>query len=177
VPINLPDAQKEAALQLRNKLLMYRLRNRLLVALEPSLADSALEPRMNQILLPLLSVVPGEKQRALIRRTASTLQSDLVSDRETSTEGQLLSILARLLEDRPEGNPTLAEIASAFTAEHGSDYERPVTNRWIGSILRRLGIALYKSNGVVVLRGGQEDRLRGLFERYGIPNETTIAAQ
>lgn len=168
VPINLPDEQSVQALQLRNKLLMYRLRNRLLVALDVGLVDPQLESRMNQILLPLLSVVPDEKRRTLIRKAASALQAETESDRGTSTEGQLLSVLARLLEEHPEAHLPLAEITSAFATEHGSDYDRPITNRWIGSVLRRLGITLYKSNGVVVLRAGQEDRLHSLFERYGI---------
>jgi hypothetical protein len=56
VPINLPDRQKAEALDLRNKLLMYRLRTRPSLELDISLADDGLEPRMNQILVPLLSV-------------------------------------------------------------------------------------------------------------------------
>jgi len=168
VPINLPDAQKDQAQSLRNKLLMYRLRNRLDVALDPSLADPGLEPRMNQILLPLLSIAPNEGLRAIIKQTAKMLQASVVSERGASTEGQVLSIVAKLLVDRRETSVPLGEIAAVFATDHGSEYERPVTNRWIGSILRRLGIALYKSNGVFVLLPGQQERISALCTRYGV---------
>jgi hypothetical protein len=168
VPINLPDGQKGEALQLRNKLLMYRLRNRLTVALDPTLAELGLEARMNQILLPLLSVVPDEGLRKIIKKTAQDLQAGIVSERGTSTEGQILGIVGKLHADQPEANISLAQIVAAFVTEYGSEYERPITNRWIGSILRRLRITLYKSNGVFVFLPGQQERIGALCARYGI---------
>ncbi|MDR3500681.1 MAG: hypothetical protein P4L72_15815 [Parvibaculum sp.] len=167
VPINLPDGQKAEALDLRNKLLMYRLRNRLVVSLDASLADPALEPRMNQILLPLLSVVPDDALRAVIRAKASALQSGLLSERLASSEGQVLTILHRLAAERPDPTISVAAITSAFSAAYGNEYERPISNRWIGSILRRLGIGLYKSNGVFVLVPRQEEHIGALCTRYG----------
>ena len=168
VPINLPDAQKEEALALRNKLLMYRLRNRLTVAVDPALADPRFEPRMNQILLPLLSVAPSGELRKIIMQTAVTLQAGVVSERGVSTEGRVLSIVGRALTEGQDERISLADITSEFTRECGSEYERPITNRWIGAVLRRLGIALYKSNGVSVLLPGQRDRIKALCTWYGV---------
>src|SRR5258708_7042576 len=165
VPINLPDEQKEEALALRNKLLMYRLRNRLSVRLDPSLADPRLEPRMNQILLPLLSVAPDDEIRASIRDMARALHAGILSERGSSTEGQVVSVLGKL---GPQPDIALSDIAAAFVEAFGRDYERPITNRWIGAILRRLGVGLYKSNGVVVLVPGQGERIAKLVERYGV---------
>ncbi|CAK0743847.1 DUF3631 domain-containing protein [Azospirillaceae bacterium] len=166
VPINLPDRQKEEALALRNKLLMYRLRNRRSVALDTTLADPRLEPRLNQILLPLLSVV-GEDRRAAIRSAAEHLQAGIVLERSGSTEGQLLAVVSGMMAGG-EAPITLASIAAAFQVAHGRDYERPITARWIGSMLRRLGIVLYKSNGALVMAGGQDERFTLLRKRYGI---------
>jgi hypothetical protein len=171
VPINLPDGQKAEALDLRNKLLMYRLRNRLVVSLDTSQVDPGLEPRMNQILLPLLSVIPDEGLRAVIRAKASALQSGLLSERSASSEGQVLTILRRLVAERSEASVSVAAITSAFGAAYGGEYERPISNRWVGSILRRLGVGLYKSNGVFVLAPQQEERIDALYTRYGIEGE------
>jgi hypothetical protein len=168
VPINLPDEQKEEALVLRNKLLMYRLRNRLTIALDPTHADPELEPRMNQILLPLLSVAPNNELCTTIIQSAKTLQAGIVSERSASTEGQVLSIVSRLVTDQAKSTVALSEIASAFVAEFGSEYERPITNRGRGPAPPRLGIALYKSNGVFVLLPGQEARIGALCARYGV---------
>lgn len=168
VPINLPEEQKDDALRLRNKLLMYRLRNRLSVTLNPALADTSLEPRMNQILLPLLSVVPDHGRRSVIQDMATALQAGVVAERGASAEGHVLAILGTLLADRLDDTVSLAEIAAAFTTAYAGEYERPITNRWIGSVLRRLGIALYKSNGVFVLLPGQVERVAALCARYGV---------
>jgi hypothetical protein len=168
VPINLPDIQKEEALQLRNKLLSYRLQNRLSVKLNPDHADPNLEPRLNQILLPLLSVASSPELRAAIMETARTLQARVISDRGASPEGQVLSVLVNIVRDRDDGHASLSEVAAAFLAAHGADYERPITNRWIGGLLRRLGLLLYKSNGVFVLLPGQQARIAALCTRYGI---------
>lgn len=168
VPINLPDGQKEEALALRNKLLMYRLRNRLTVCLDPTLLDPGLEPRMNQILLPLLSVVPDQRLRTVIRDAAKLLQAGIVSERAGTMDGQLVSVLPGLLATTPQANIPLSEIAAAFIGAYGSEYEKPITNRWIGGTLRRLGFALYKSHGVFVLVSGQEQRLAALCTRYGV---------
>ncbi len=168
MPINLPEAQAEEARELRGKLLTYRLRNRLSVALDPTLADPALEPRLNQILLPLLSVAPTPHLRELILSAATALQADVILDRTGSPEGQAVSILWRLTGEGPDTIVSVAQITAAFRESFGSDYERPISNRWIGSVLRRLGMALYKRNGVVVLVPGQTERMRALCARYGV---------
>jgi hypothetical protein len=169
VPINLPDAQKEEALTLRNKLLAYRLGNRLSIRIDPSLIDPQLEPRMNQILLPLLSVAPDGEVRNSIRDMALALHAGILSERGASTEGQIVSVLAR----QAEGSaPSVSEITRVFIETYGAEYERPITNRWIGGVLRRLGITLYKSNGVVVLVPGQADRIAALMNRYGVGPDT-----
>jgi len=168
VPINLPEEQKDEALRLRNKLLMYRLRNRLMVTLDPSLADTSLEPRMNQILLPLLSVVPDQERRGVIQEMAQALQAGVVAERGASAEGHVLAILGTLLADRLDDILPLAEIAAAFIAAYVGEYERPITNRWIGSVLRRLRIVLYKSNGVFVVLPGQAEKIKALCARYGV---------
>ena len=66
VPINLPNRQKDEALMLRNKLLMFRLRQRLTMTLDADLADPSLEARMNQIILPLLSVAGEDRRGAIV---------------------------------------------------------------------------------------------------------------
>ncbi len=165
VPINLPDDQKAEARTLRDKLLCFRLRTRTSVALDHALASSALEPRMNQILLPLLSVCTNDTMRQVIHEFGRSVQSRIMAERSTSTEGDLLLVLAEFPE---RDRLSLATIVDRFIAAHGSDYERPVSNRWIASVLRRLGINLYKSNGISVIAPGQDTRLSVLFDRYGV---------
>lgn len=164
VPINLPDEQEAEALKLRNKLLMYRLRHRHSTRLDTSLLDRSLEARTNQILLPLLSVLPDAGMRDSIRRLAGAREAQLVSERGMTSEGKLLEILHGRSLDRL----SLKEIVAAFAEAHGADYERPITGRYIGSVLRRLGLTLYKSDGIYVLAPGQHAVVAALCARYGI---------
>ena len=164
VPINLPGEQETDALVIRNKLLMYRFRYRHEVTLDTNLADPSFEARTNQILLPLLSVVPGDQMRNSIRKLAGARESQLASERGLTPEGQVLEILHRLNTDRLP----LKAIVAAFIAEYAADYQRPVTSRYIGSLLRRLGLNLYKSQGIFVLAPGQANAVAALCARYGV---------
>lgn len=167
IPINLPEAQEAEALDLRNRLLMYRIRNRHTLKLDTSLVDPNLEPRTNQILLPLLSVLPDEAMRASVKRIASARETGFISERGMTVEGKVLEILSSRSLDRL----SLKEIVAAVAETHGTDYDRPVTSRYIGSVLRRLGLVLYKSDGVYVLAPGQHDLATALYARYGIAGD------
>ena len=68
VPINLPGSHKEEALHLRNKLLLFRFRNFRRQQLSDALVDRSIEPRLNQIFAPLLSIVTDPKVREEIGR-------------------------------------------------------------------------------------------------------------
>ena len=163
IPLNLPRSQEVEALELRNKLLGYRFRNRLRVSLDTSLADPLLEARTNQILLPLLSVAPDEDVRRSIRTIATAREVATRLDRGFSTEGRLMAILASQTADRLP----LRDLAAAFSEAHGADYDRPITSRYIGLTLRRLGFRVYKSDGVYVLAPGQRALIATLATRYG----------
>jgi hypothetical protein len=148
IPINLPETFKEEALHLRNKLLLYRFHRRHEVKLDESLVDPKLEPRLNQILLPLLSVVSDEALRSDLRSMALEAQMSLVADRGLLIEAQVLEILAELMADSHRPVIPVADIANGLLGRYGEEYDRPITNRWIGSILRkRLNIGTYKSGG------------------------------
>jgi hypothetical protein len=113
------------------------------------LADPKLEPRLNQILPPLLSVVSDEKLRSELRFIALEAQLSLVADRGLLVEAQVLEILAELMTGSQRRVIPVADIVSKFIERYGFEYERPITNRWVGNILRkRLNIGTYKSHGV-----------------------------
>src|SRR5262249_8644605 len=80
IPINLPESFRDEARELRNKLLLYRFHRRFEVKIDESLVDPKLEPRLNQILLPLLSVVSDENLRSELRSMAREAQLSLVAD-------------------------------------------------------------------------------------------------
>lgn len=169
IPISLPDTQEIEANMLRSKLLMYRLRERTQVCVDPAMVDPGLEPRMNQILLPLLSVAPTEEVREAIRSYAAHVQEGVVTDRAGSTEGQLLAVIATCIGDEGRSTLPLQDIVAAFVQRFGSEYDRPVSSRFLGGVLRnRLGLPLYKTNGITAVALKDRSRLDALFTRYGV---------
>jgi hypothetical protein len=70
IPINLPPCFQQEALALRNKLLMYRFRNWGRHKPNEKLVDRSIEPRLNQMLVPLLSIMDDEMQARELRRIA-----------------------------------------------------------------------------------------------------------
>jgi hypothetical protein len=178
IPINLPESFKDEARELRNKLLLYRFHRRFEVKLDPSLADPKLEPRLNQILLPLLSVVSDQNLRSELRSMALEAQLSLVADRGLLVEAQVLEILAELMAGSHRPVVPVADIVAVFIERYGFEYERPITNRWIGSILRkRLNIRTYKSHGVYVVPTNERSKIELLSPRYGVSAITNSNAE
>lgn len=167
-PINLPDTHEGDALALRNKLLSYRFRERLRTWLDPTLVMPDLEARMNQVLLPLLSVVPDGSYREAIVRYARRHAAQMLADRGDTVEGNVLAAVVALANEASGAPLAIAAIADAVRTRFGAEYERPISNRYVGSVLRRLGLAPYKSHGTYMLSIQSNDRLRALCRRFGI---------
>lgn len=169
IPLNLPESFKDEARELRNKLLLYRFHRRMNVKLDESLADPTLEPRLNQILLPLLSVVSDESLRSQLRSVATDAQLSLVAERGLQVEAQVLEVLVELLIGSRASVIPVADVTAKFIEQYGMEYERPITHRWIGSLLRkRLNIRTYKSHGVYVVPIGDRSKIELLCARYGL---------
>ncbi|MBR0960903.1 hypothetical protein [Bradyrhizobium japonicum] len=169
IPINLPDSFQSEALELRNKLLLYRFHRLREVKLDESLIDRQLEPRMNQILLPLLSVVSDESLRAELRAMARDTQFGLVAERGLLVEAQVLEILNELMTACTRPVLPLKEVVEELWERYGEEYDRPITNRWVGSVLRkRLNIRTHKSHGVYVVPMSEREKIELLCHRYGV---------
>lgn len=169
IPINLPPSFKDEALHLRNQLLWYRLTERHKVRLDPSLIDPTLEPRHNQILIPLLSITDDERLRDDMRDSLRLSGQSLLAERSVSIEGELLGVVLRLFETNPTGSLPLKTVHDTFIDEYGEEYERPVTARYLSSILRRkLSVRVMKTMGLMAIPRSEQSRVREISKRYGL---------
>lgn len=168
IPINLTDAYKAEAATLRNKLLLFRLRNLHKVKLDPSLVDLSIEPRLNQIFVPLLSIVHDEHTREELRFLARSYHEEITQDRGMDPEAHVLEIIRQIVkEDDPRME--IKEIASRFAESFGLDYERSITAKWIGSLIRRkLRLKTRKSHGSYSVEPTEIPKLELLWKKYGI---------
>jgi hypothetical protein len=178
IPINLPNAQKEEARSLRNRLLMYRFQSLDRVRVDESLVDPALSPRLNQILVPLLSIIDDEQLQNAVRDSVKSFDQDLYAERSASAEAGVLEILAELLEQSERTSVPVAEVTKAFVSRYGQEYERPITNRFVGGILRkRLRLSTYKSHGVYVVPATEQPKVAQLCIRYGVVERAADAME
>lgn len=173
IPISLPPSQADEANALRNRLLGFRFAMRDQVRIRPELVSERLSPRLNQIMLPLLSIVSDEAKRQVILAFAETLDLALCHQRQALPEAQLLEILAELLVQETGDTLALSLVTARFTERFGADYERPITARYIGSLIRnRLHLTSYKTGGVFVIPCSERTKIALLCERYGVgPDE------
>lgn len=177
IPINLPDAQKEEARLLRNQLLMYRFQTLERIRVDESLVDPSLSPRLNQILVPLLSIIDDERLREEVRDSVKSFDQDLYAERSASAEAGILEILAEMLLEGGRASIPVAEVTAAFVDRFGQEYDRPITNRFIGGILRkRLRLSTYKSHGVYVVPAAEKPKVDQLCIRYGVTERNADTA-
>src|SRR6185369_17721803 len=147
IPINLPESQKGEALALRNQLLTYRFLTLPGLKVDVSLVDPSLSPRLNQILVPLLSIIGDETLRAQVKRMADGLEQEMAAQRRIAPEGVLLSVLQRAFVDG-RASVSVGELAAELRSTVSVHGGQPLSNRYVGELLRqRLGIATYKSHG------------------------------
>ncbi len=167
LPITLPESFKDEAQSLRNKLLMYRFRNFRAKKPAADLADSTIEPRLNQIFLPLLSVVSDPKDREELRELARRYHNEMISERGMDTEAQILEVIRDLRAS--ERALSVKDITSWLSDRHGEEYERKVTTRWVGNVIRRkLHLKPARTRSGYVIPPEELPIIDRLYERYGI---------
>ena len=92
-------------------------------------------------------------------------------------EAQVLEILAELMTTTNGWFVPVADITMGLIERYGAEYERPITNRWIGSVLRKkLNLQTHKSHGVYVVPVSESERVRLLCGRYNVNVITDVAA-
>src|SRR5439155_15777960 len=171
------SAHKEEALHLRNKLLLFRFRNLHKHQASEELVDRAIEPRLNQIFVPLLSIIEDAGAREELRELARRYNRELIAERGLDMEAQLLEIIRDMLASPYETRLSVKDITSWFVDRHGMDYERKITTKWIGSVIRKkLGLKTERSRDGYMIPLSEKDKLARLYEKYGIGRSETDTA-
>jgi hypothetical protein len=169
IPINLTTLYKREALELRNKLLMFRFRNLHKCQVDATLVDRSIEPRLAQIFVPLLSVIEDESARHALGDVARVYHRELVADRGLDVEARVLEIIQELQEAPYSPGLAIKEIAERFIARHSEDFERKITPHWVGYIIRRkLGLKTERRREGYFIAASESAKLARLFEKYGI---------
>jgi hypothetical protein len=169
IPLNLPESQAEEAQALRNRLLSFRFAYLQKTRIRPERASDTLSSRMNQILVPLLSITEDQDARQIMLNLAQGIETSLASEKSVLPEALLLDVLSTVLAAETSATITLSIITAHFQERYGSDFERPITPRYIGSLIRkRLHLVTYKTKGVFVMPRSEMSKVIALCEQFGI---------
>jgi len=137
IPLSLiTDEFKEGALDIRNKLLLFRLRNYSNKRANNDLLIDGIEDRINQIAAPLLSIVKNKETRERIRDFIINYNRKMIADRGMTLEADILRVICELLEENITA-PTVNDV----TAKYISNYEQQtpefkrITAKKVGGII------------------------------------------
>jgi hypothetical protein len=169
IPVNLPKSFGSEAQELRNKLLLYRFRNRARFGDLATKIDPRIEARLSQVFAPLLAVIADADAAAAVIELARSSSRQLAMDRGMDAEAHVLEVLHELVIEGQSVAVALRDVTTAFLKRYGEEYQGVVTARWIGRMMRtRLQLRPHKSGGIYVLPPIEFPKLRRLFERYGV---------
>jgi len=169
IPLNLDDEFEQEALEIRNKCLMWRLKNFGKIKIGDAKYDNTIEPRLNQIVMPLMSIINDPKIRQELRDFIKDYNKELTADRGFSFEAPILEIIIDLIEHSIEDEVTMGLIAENYNEKYLRG-EKQLSPRKIGSIVReKLRLKTIKMNlGYVIDKQHYSSNIERLCAKYDI---------
>ena len=169
VPLYLPPSMKAEALNLRNRLLHFRLCNFFDIKTDTTALMEGVEPRLNQTALSLLSLVDDPDVRRAMQAALIEENANILSERRETVEGAVLVSVVEAFAASGGANIPVRDIAERFNATHCVEYGGPVSNKWIGNVLRKgLRLATRKSSGIYVVPVSEKPKIDALAARMGV---------
>lgn len=139
IPYALDDTFRAEAAVLRNKLLLWRFRTFRNITVDTRERVDGLDPRLNQIVLPLMACAEDDHMKRAIVNVAREYQSALREDRRESFEGKLALVLLqrwRAHRDRGFSDVQLKELYDSLRAELGE--QAKISAKRIGETVRHI---------------------------------------
>lgn len=173
IPLTIGKEFWKEAERLSNKLLMFRFQTFHKEVEVENIIDQRLEPRLNQVMLPILSIIEEKHLRDQIVQFFVRYNEEILKDRVFSFDGD---ILVSLLEAMAVSNePTIKEIVEQYNNKVSQ--REHLRERKMGHIIRKIfSLDTRRSNtGVRVCAHSENMRqIEKLSEKYGLKDQVTI---
>lgn len=166
IPNELPSQFETETLALRNKLLSFRLNTlKEFKTNKDQKPIDSVEPRINQIIAPLLELSKDEEFTQQLKEMAVRYSQQLQKDRASSIEYHILSVIQTL--SRIKKTISIGDITQQVIGQYSDCYDRNITPKWIGYIVSKvLNIQTYKRSGRFYL--SEKQGLADLYKSYGL---------
>lgn len=173
IPYQLPNEFEKEALELRNMLLLFRFRKYGEIILDEILRIPGVEPRINQVVMPILSIIEDEEERQNIIDFIVDYDRKLKNSRLEELPALILSAIIKIKEENDELTyKKIAEKINADRDETNGDYK--ISPAKIGRINNSvLGFNHKLVNGKTHLIW-DEKLVENLVKRYGLNYKENI---
>jgi len=170
IPSILPDTFWDEALEIRNRLLQWRFDKYPHVELRHNRINESVEPRLNQVMMPLASIIDDRAMLDDLREFAEKYNKNIVVERGMLLEAQVLQAIIDLAQANVVNtSPSMKEIAERYN-EDRTDREH-ITAHKAGRVLGdRLKLEKVNKRGVYHLVW-DGPKIQKLCERYGVLTE------
>ncbi|MDD3375159.1 MAG: bifunctional DNA primase/polymerase [Candidatus Omnitrophica bacterium] len=171
IPIYLGHEFDRQALQLRNKLLLYRFRNYGEKEIDVKKLKYPVEPRISQILLPLANLTSDEQVLEEINNIAKQMNKERIEDRSSRYEAKILQVIKNIEEERiAKGEKIyIKEIADSYNKEAYNEKEKMSPQR-ISYYIRKPELAIELQpkdrDGRSIICNSEQ--MNKLYIKYGI---------
>lgn len=169
IPRTLDESFYEGAELIRNKLLMWRLKNYFEPIERRHDLIEGIHPRLNQIVMPLLSIIKDESIRNQLKTFIVQYNAELVADRGLSWESDIVFAVLKLEYELKGNELTVKQITDEVNKEIDVS-DDTLQARKVGWYLRaKLQLKPYKTRkGYVLSFKENRKRLDMWKERFGI---------
>lgn len=171
IPLHLPSSFKEEALEIRNKLLKFRLDHLGKIDLKDSKGIAGVDPRINQIALPIFSLLEDKAVQQEVTDFITSLKDTIRESRSEEEPALILKALVYLIINETQSlKYSLISETIDKLAEHSSSF-RLVPPTIIGKVNRSvLNLEKRLVNGTAEIKNSSQniERIIELSERYGL---------
>jgi len=114
---------KTEALELRNRLLHFRLCEFFKVKTDMKALIAGVEPRLNQTALSLLSLIDDAQLRSDVQKVLLAQNEDAVAQRRETDEARVVAAIVAAFVSAPGKDVPVGEIARRFNHETGEGFD------------------------------------------------------
>lgn len=171
IPHNLNDNFRNEALRLRNKLLLWRLKNYGMKKGKEEIYNDAIEPRLNQIIYPLSSVIDDKEIMEKLKKYIKNYNQELITDRGLTIEATILRIIIVLIRNN-NFDITVQKITTIYNSDEAKE-DKNLSAKRIGGILRKkLGLKTERRNmGYILDIEHAKNEIPNICKKYGFSDE------